>query len=93
MRHYEHCAVLEALTKRPLNQIVSFQVDIGCSFIKDNDLVLSHDCPAEANQLSFSNAEVGTILSYLEVNPSLVLLIFTLSIVILFSLLSFAFRL
>ena len=45
--HDEYCAVLKALTKRPLDQIVRLQVNIGCSFIEDKHSSLTNDSTRE----------------------------------------------
>lgn len=47
MGHDEDCTVLEALTQSALYEVVGFEVDVGCSLIKDEHLGLADDGTSE----------------------------------------------
>ena len=51
MRHNEDSAILKPLTQRSLDQVVRFQVDVGCGLVEHQDMSFSNDCAGQAYQL------------------------------------------
>jgi hypothetical protein len=50
MSNSEHCAVLEFFVYQFLDHLLSFNVDIGSCFIKENDFVLTENSSADLNE-------------------------------------------
>jgi len=60
MGNSQHCASLELLMDELLDLLLSFNIDVGCSFIKDHNLVLPQNGTADLNQWFFTRWKVIT---------------------------------
>ena len=67
MRHNKNCAALEAFTESSLDKIIGLEVDVGCSFIKNQYSCLADDGSGEAQQLLLSDREQVVALSNVSV--------------------------
>jgi len=50
----QHGAAGELLLDESLDSLLGLQVDVGSGFVEDDDLVLSEDCSADADELLFT---------------------------------------
>lgn len=50
MSNGKHSAVLELILNQSLNFLLSGQIDVGCGFIQDDNLVLPQNSPADAEE-------------------------------------------
>jgi hypothetical protein len=88
-----HGTVLEALLDHFLDLVFGDEVDVGRSFIEDDDFTLLHNSSADANDGFLTRTEIATLLVNVESEEGIVffllLLSLSLDILTLFGLLLF----
>jgi len=53
----EHRACAETLLKLALDEVVRLQVNVGCGFVKNENLCLAYDCTCQTNELLLANGK------------------------------------
>lgn len=71
MCHHDHGGVLEAVLDEALNDLFGDNINVGSSFIQDDNLVTSDDGTADANKLPLARAQVVATSLDLEVENGL----------------------